>query len=478
MSDRDEPRFEPRIADWLMADPEIAPTQILETVASALPSIPQRRGVTLRSWPAPVGRALAVATVAGAMLVGAVGSSLFTDRPVDPSPLPSAFASGPAVPSTPAPSTASPAPAGLVAYRRLVHIRAGQPGCATRIGDCDFPRLWIANADGSDPRELLPGVSTQALGWTPDGSRLLIFDWDPDSRRARWAFTDVTGSVRQLVPLDCLAPCVDAYDPAISPDGGRIAFVHVLDTGLRAPRSVIAILDLATGTVTDLEATTTHVERFPRLGIPCSEGCDDGMVSAPSWSPDGGQLVFTRVGYLDAPPTGRPAAQKHALFIVDADGTDLRHLVPVDLAGVDARWSPDGTRIAFTSAVETLVINDVTGVRDMSHVESDVFTVRPDGSDLQRHTDDGQSHLASWTADGRLVVTRIPLDPGNNPTGWTLWVVDVGTGDEHRVVPVDIPTLSGLGCTACPVPESDPPDVSAWLPALAYWQPVGADRGP
>ena len=50
MSDRDEPRFEPRIADWLMADPEIAPTQILETVASALPSIPQRRGLRPRSY--------------------------------------------------------------------------------------------------------------------------------------------------------------------------------------------------------------------------------------------------------------------------------------------------------------------------------------------------------------------------------------------------------------------------------------------
>ena len=47
-SDRHEPNptdpdFEPRVADWLEADPDHAPAPVLSTVLAAFPSIPQRR---------------------------------------------------------------------------------------------------------------------------------------------------------------------------------------------------------------------------------------------------------------------------------------------------------------------------------------------------------------------------------------------------------------------------------------------------
>ena len=38
-----DPAFDPRIADWLEADPDRAPREVLDTVLAALPSIPQRR---------------------------------------------------------------------------------------------------------------------------------------------------------------------------------------------------------------------------------------------------------------------------------------------------------------------------------------------------------------------------------------------------------------------------------------------------
>ena len=37
--------FDQRIADWLEDDPNLAPSQVLETVLAAYPSIPQRRTV-------------------------------------------------------------------------------------------------------------------------------------------------------------------------------------------------------------------------------------------------------------------------------------------------------------------------------------------------------------------------------------------------------------------------------------------------
>jgi Tol biopolymer transport system component len=53
-------------------------------------------------------------------------------------------------------------------------------------------------------------------------------------------------------------------------------------------------------------------------------------------------------------------------------------------------WSPDGSRILFTRRVEA--------------ANFDIFTIRPDGSDLRRVTDhpSGDGH-AVWTADGRIL---------------------------------------------------------------------------
>jgi hypothetical protein len=39
--------FDPHIADWLEADPDHAPPDVMRTVESAIPSIPQRRVLRL-----------------------------------------------------------------------------------------------------------------------------------------------------------------------------------------------------------------------------------------------------------------------------------------------------------------------------------------------------------------------------------------------------------------------------------------------
>jgi hypothetical protein len=87
------PDFDPRIADWLEDDPELAPTQVRETVFAALPSIPQRRrrwftvGRRTLAMPSSMRLAATIALIA-VVSVGALayiyrGPSI-ADRPTPP----------------------------------------------------------------------------------------------------------------------------------------------------------------------------------------------------------------------------------------------------------------------------------------------------------------------------------------------------------------------------------------------------------
>jgi hypothetical protein len=111
MSRIPDPGFDTRIADWLEADPNLAPPDLLRTVESALPSIPQRRVMHL-PWRFPSMSTFAKVAVAAVAVIaiGAVGMIALQPRGVPsvgspPSASPSASPS-----PSPSPSPASPSP--------------------------------------------------------------------------------------------------------------------------------------------------------------------------------------------------------------------------------------------------------------------------------------------------------------------------------------------------------------------------------
>lgn len=380
--------LERRLRAWYVAEvgeTETAPADLREGLAAIPATTPiapsplnRRRGFTLLA-------VAAVLVVGGAL---AAGSGILRPTPVV-TPAPNLAVVAPTTSpasETPAP-TANLRPGASIAFIRTVEKPSGCPSDTRR---CTIPRLWIVGSDGRGAHELFPdGVTYQSdLAWSPDGTRLLYSD------DGKLYLTDAGGVGPEPVDTGCAAPCQGDSQITFSSDGRSIAFIRDSNDASGYPSvHAVATMDLASGRIVELRSTASDV------------------TAAPRWSPDGKQIVFFRWGEKDG---GGPVPPRlTAAWVVDADGQNLRQLSPTTVAAQNPEWSPDGARILFESP---------DGERQ------DIYTIRPDGTDVRRLTTDGVSTSATWMADGRIMFAR-----GSSGAGW--WTMDADGTNAAVLVP-------------------------------------------
>jgi len=110
----------------------------------------------------------------------------------------------------------------------------------------------------------------------------------------------------------------------------------------------------------------------------------DAYAGAPRWSPDGTRIVFST------------NTQFTRIELINADGTDRR----IVAGGGGPAWSPDGARIAFTGSIQVLFPG---GGGKLTPVPQ-VFTMGADGSNAARiGTDTVAKYMGSWSPDASRI---------------------------------------------------------------------------
>jgi dipeptidyl aminopeptidase/acylaminoacyl peptidase len=106
-------------------------------------------------------------------------------------------------------------------------------------------------------------------------------------------------------------------------------------------------------------------------------------------SPDRGWVAF------DGAPPGKQPLTDFDIQIVRLDGSDRRTLTDSDRWDIDAQWSPDGERLAFTRG----------GRGGLDWPNTEIWTMRRDGTDLRRL---GPGSDARWSPDRTKLVFDAP----------------------------------------------------------------------
>jgi Tol biopolymer transport system component len=219
--------------------------------------------------------------------------------------------------------------------------------------------------------------------------------------------------------------------PAVSPDGSRIAFVS--SRGGANNLYLVPADGGAEAQLTD-SADPKGPPAWDREGHLLLSTRTDGQARIYTMKPDGkGRQQVAAVSAQGAvlSPDGKSVVYgNQRLFVAAADGTHGRPITTGVAMEFGAEWSPDGKQIAF--------------VRSGPDRKLNVWVMNADGTDQRQLThiapEEGQAEWPRWSPDGKQIAIQVgAYSPGKSVAH--LWIVEVRTGEAHKVAPHAEPYL-------------------------------------
>lgn len=149
---------------------------------------------------------------------------------------------------------------------------------------------------------------------------------------------------------------------SLSPTGEQLAFLRPIVSGETSS------LQLFVAPLNELETPVQITDTA------------NSAMSRPVWSPDGAQIAFSNNSDGD-----------NELYVIDADGDNLRQLTDNDTNDRDPVWSPDGEQLAYA------------GDQDSPSV-LEIYVLTLEDETITRLTDaSGSNSSPAWSPDGRLI---------------------------------------------------------------------------
>ena len=252
---------------------------------------------------------------------------------------------------------------GRAVIRAASEGRSGTAGITGATFDLVFEgyrngvaEAWqVALAGGAPQLVLPPGTVASDPTPSPNGQVIafVLADYAAGTGDIWLVNRDGTG-LRNLTNDEALD---DA--PAWSPDGARLAYRSFRDENSG-------------------DIWTIRVDGTQRVNLTPKTGNFVLDQHRPDWSPDGTRIVYAGTGGGD-----------YGIWVMMTDGSQKRQLTNTIDYDTEPVWSPDGKSIAFRRS------NPTDG--------SDIMVMTPDGTGVTRLALPGEQRQPAWSPDGRLI---------------------------------------------------------------------------
>ena len=313
--------------------------------------------------------------------------------------------------------------------------------------DAAMSRIWMVPAAGGEPVPMTaPERSASQPRWSPDGRFLSFLDEPDDGEAQVWTLYREGGEAEPLTDTS-----QEVRDYEWSPDGRRMVLVLqdptpeqlAVKRGEKEPKNpppwVITRRQFKLDYVGYLDSRRTHLyvlDLATRAMTQVTSGDYDD--TDPSWSPDGTRLAFT------SNRTADPDSNYNTdIWVVAADTADqgktLLQITTNPGADASPAFSPDGRWIAHTSVTDPSAIVYATNHLAVSAADgggTKVLTAALDRNIFTpRFTPDGAAVLIAVEDSGEQYLARVPVDGGplEHAIGGPRWVGAFDVDAEGRI---------------------------------------------
>jgi TolB protein len=280
-------------------------------------------------------------------------------------------------------------------------VAAQGPALPGRLLFVQGGNLWVWEGDAS--RQLTSSGDAFQPAWSPDGQRIayiqrvtsfsdllvMPFETSEPLRLTR------DGPDSSVYSYERIYASMWAFYPAWSPDGTMIAFASQAGPPSGAPAAEFRVSLFTTSAGAGGERTQLYADA-------------GGHVGRLAYAPDGQSIAFA------FGPAGEDEPRIYRYTVADGSAAPI---VGAPAQSYDPAWTPDGRWLAFAA-------------RANGH--TDVFALRSSGGPTIQLTSVGTARAPAFSPDGKQLAF-LAITPGDN--SFDLWVLDLAVGADGALTP-------------------------------------------